>query len=244
MFGRSVSVGAQRFSLHQLLARYAIYSLILSTVVSIGLLASRFYVASSGDYRFLIWNLFLAWIPYGCAVWVLWLQKSSPGPIWQLAGPAFLWLIFLPNAPYIVTDFVHLEKIPRLAGWYYYDLGLLATFAWTGCFLGVVSLQMMQHVVSKWFGPVASWMFVLVVAGLTGIGIYLGRFLRFNSWDLFIKPGKIIGYVLRVAIDPFARQHQQAIGITLMFSALVLVCYVTFTTGRQQSTHLSESAAP
>src|SRR5688572_19005068 len=102
--GKAMGVGARRLTFHDLLARYAIYPLVLCTGLSLALLVSRFYLAQTSDYRFLIWNLFLAWIPYGCAVWAISLERNAPGPIWRLAGPAFLWLIFLPNAPYIVTD--------------------------------------------------------------------------------------------------------------------------------------------
>jgi uncharacterized membrane protein len=231
----------QRMTFHELLLGYAIYPLMLCTGLSLALLASRFYLAKSVDYRFLIWNLLLAWIPYGCAVWALWLERRCIGSIWRLFIPAFLWLIFLPNAPYIVTDFVHLNKVQQLTLWY--DIGLLTAFAWSGCFLGVISLQIMQHVVSVRFGRWISWVFVLIVAGLTGMGVYLGRFLRFNSWDLFTQPGKVLEHLFEVISNPLAHQNQRAVGVTLMFAALTLLCHITFTAGRSSPFHGAESTA-
>src|SRR5206468_3294111 len=133
--------------LHRTLSRSSFYSLLFCSVVSICVLAARVYISHSRAYTFLVWNLFLAWIPFACAMWVAVLDKVRPATWWMLIAPSCLWLLFFPNAPYIVTDFVHLHRIEPLALWF--DIGLLMLFAWTGCFLGVTSLQMMQSVVRR-----------------------------------------------------------------------------------------------
>ena len=112
------------------------------------------------------------------------------------------------------------------------DIGLLLLFAWTGCFLGVTSLQMMQAVVRRRVGAVSSWVFVILTLGLSGVGIYLGRFLRFNSWDIFLRPGHLLGNIFDAITNPLA--HQRAIGVSLMFSMFMLVCYVTFLSARRR----------
>ena len=99
-----------------------------------------------------------------------------------------MWLAFFPNAPYILTDFLHLGSMGDIVpGWY--DVLLLYWFAWTGLILGIVSLYLMQEIVTRGLGTAAGWVFVVVAAGLGSFGIYLGRFLRWNSWDLVRRPG-------------------------------------------------------
>ncbi len=97
---------------------------------------------------------------------------------------AIVWLLFFPNAPYLVTDFVHLGQFhDNVPGWY--DVMLIAWYAWTGLMLGVVSLRLMQEIVTRAAGSTAGWVLVAVVTALGSIGTYLGRFLRWNSWNVF-----------------------------------------------------------
>src|SRR3954470_19836173 len=145
--------------LHRTLSRNSFYTLLFCSMVSLCVLAARFHISKTHAYGFLIWNLFLAWIPFGCAIWVTMLDKVWPATQWMLVIPACMWLLFFPNAPYIVTDFIHLQRIEPLAMWF--DISLLMLFAWTGCFLGVSSLAMMQSVVRRRIGRLWSWAFVI-----------------------------------------------------------------------------------
>jgi uncharacterized membrane protein len=138
--------------------------------------------------------------------------------------PGALWLLFFPNAAYIVTDFVHLRAIAPIPLWF--DIGLIAVFAWSGCFLAVASLRTMQALVASYLGAAASWLFVAAVFGLNGLGIYLGRFLRWNSWDLFIHPHGVLSDAAAIVAHPIA--NRQATGVICMFGALLCVCYVMF----------------
>ena len=217
--------------LHRTLARSSFYPLLFCSVVSLCVLAVRFYISKSHAYGFLIWNLFLAWIPFACAIWVAVLDKVWPATRWMLVAPSCMWLLFFPNAPYIVTDFIHLQRIEPLAMWF--DISLLMLFAWTGCFLGVSSLAMMQSVVRRRIGRLWSWIFVVMTLGLSGVGIYMGRFLRFNSWDLLLRPGHLLGNIVDALANPMA--HQRAIGVSMLFSLFMLVCYVTFLGARRRS---------
>jgi uncharacterized membrane protein len=217
--------------LHRTLTRNSFYSLLFCSLVSLCVLAARVYLSQTHHYMFLVWNLFLAWIPFACAIWVAVLDKLWPNTRWMLIAPAGMWLLFFPNAPYIVTDFIHLQRIEPLATWF--DISLLMLFSWTGCFLGVTSLQMMQSVVRRRIGRLWSWAFVFTTLGLSGIGIYMGRFLRFNSWDLLTRPGHLLANISQALANPMA--HQRAIGVSLMFSLFMLVCYVTFLSARRPS---------
>jgi uncharacterized membrane protein len=157
------------------------------------------------------------------------LNYMLPRSWWLLVFPGFLWLVFFPNAPYILTDFLHLEDRPGVPLWY--DILLLASFAWTGCFLAVASLRTIQILIKVYLGLIASWLFVGMVLTLGGLGIYLGRFSRWNSWDLMFQPKEVLIEVARRVVNPFG--NLQFYGFTILFSAFLLVLYLTFISFRQ-----------
>lgn len=110
----------------------------------------------------------------------------------------------------------------------WYDVALLAAFAWAGLFLAVFSLRAMQHLVRAYVGVVAGWLFVFGVVGLSGFGVYLGRFLRWNSWDLLFHPRAVLVDLVVPVLHPFS--NLAAIGVTLLFATFLLVSYVAMTT--------------
>lgn len=174
----------------------------------------------NADFSFLIWNLFLAWIPFALAVFVYdrWRRRRTGILLVALAG---LWLLFFPNAPYIATDFVHLQHDPLAPYWY--DAVTIAAFAWMGLLLGFASLYLMQTVVRQACGAVAGWIFAVLAIGLGSLGIYLGRFLRLNSWDAVEHPSVLPQIAHAVARDPFA--YQEAIAVTLLFTTALSFAY-------------------
>jgi uncharacterized membrane protein len=163
-------------------------------------------------------------VPYGWSLWAASLQRRYPRHWWRLLLPGALWLLFFPNAPYIVTDFVHLYERPPVPLWY--DIGLLAAFAWSGCFLAVVSLHTMQRLVRQLCGGAISWLFVAASIGLSGLGVYLGRFERWNSWDLLLYPGDVLAAAARPLLFPLS--HIRPLGASAMFATILMICYVTF----------------
>lgn len=213
--------------LHAFLTRQGFYPVALSSLLCGGLYVTRVILGRTWDFYSMLWNLFLAWVPYLSSVWAMHLHEKHPRRWWTLLIPLAIALAFFPNAPYIVTDFLHLRARPTIPLWF--DIGMLATFAWTGIVLGVYALKLMQEIVKTWVGTVLSWGFVLVVLGMSGMGIYLGRFLRWNSWDLLTQP-KAILYDVAVRLRyPFG--HLSTYGVTLMFAALMFVCYLALTAG-------------
>lgn len=199
----------------------AVLGLIAASLFCVGLLLLR--LIESGDSKFtgLIWNLFLAWIPFVLAVVVYdrWRRHGSRGTLLVLGA---LWLLFFPNAPYIVTDFVHLERTADAPYWY--DAVTVSAFAWTGVLLGFASLFLMQTVVRQWRGVVSGWIFAAVALALGSLGIYLGRFLRLNSWDAVEHPSVLPRIAHAVARDPFA--YQEAIGVTVLFTLALGFAYL------------------
>ena len=197
--------------------------LVAASVISVILARVRMAYSNTNDYSVLIWNLGLAWIPFvfaAIAYGISWSRKLI-----YLVVPvcAFIWLIFFPNAPYILTDFQHLSTNANNAP-LWYDVLMLVWFAWTGLLLGVISLHFMQEVVTRAFGRITGWVFTFVVTVLSSIGIFLGRFYRWNSWDILGDPLPIVHDIWGWLRHPFA--NLRVYGFTLLFTALFLFVYL------------------
>jgi len=194
----------------------------LSSLLGIAFFATRVAWSDSWLHKPLMWNLFLAWIPYLCALAMAALHQWR-AQAWQYILPALVWLLFFPNAAYLVTDLINLNEFPPVPYWY--DVAFFATLAWTGLLLAVASLQIVQRMAQSAWGVVRSWVVVLGMIGLNSIGIYLGRFLRWNSWDILTDPLPILRDAAMPFLHPLA--HRQSVAVMLVFSALLLVCYVS-----------------
>jgi uncharacterized membrane protein len=211
--------------LHRFFLGQLLYPLILSSLLAFGLFAARVIVArNSVIYRNLVWNLFLAWLPYFFSIWAAASERLSPGKWWLLLIPGVLWLIFFPNAPYLMTDFLHLENRPPIPLWY--DILLITSYAWSGLFLAIGSLRTMQLLIKKYLGGLVSWVFVTVALGLSGLGIYLGRFERWNSWDLILQPRRILHDIKTYMAAP--TDNLRFFAFTILFTSFLLICYLTF----------------
>lgn len=188
-----------------------------SSSLAMALLIGRFLMTHHTTYRFLAWNLVLAWIPYAIAAvamrWRHWCPLLVPG-----------WLLFFPNAPYLITDFVHLRARSDAPLWY--DIALLSSFAWAGLLLAVVSMRATREALRDWCGSWLAWVTVVVSCPVAGAGIYIGRFLRWNSWDLALDPRRVLSQVLHVFGDPIARPGPWAFSV--IFGALLLTIYAAF----------------
>jgi uncharacterized membrane protein len=201
-------------------------SLIFASIICVALVIVRAYRTDHVDYAFMVWNLFLAWIPFIMAFIAYRLHRA--GGRWAIlaAGFGLLWLLFLPNAPYMLTDLIHLRYRDDTQMWY--DLMLLLWFAWTGFMLGFGSLYLMQRVVTDWFGRIAGWLFAMAAIGLTSFGIYLGRFLRWNSWDILSNPMALFGDIYHTFRHPIANFQMHMFWLLLaLFLGFVYVMVTT-----------------
>ena len=202
----------------------------------IGLVAARVAYSDTDRHTGLIWNLFLAWIPFILAYFA---HAVSWRRIWvYLVIPfvAFLWLIFFPNAPYMLTD---LQDLARRAGdaplWY--DVIIVVWCSWTGMLLGVISLYLMQDIVQRTFGRFTGWAFVFIISGLSSFGIYIGRFVRLNSWDILQNPTETAMDILGVIIDPSRRLAAFTLLYTFFFLFVYLLLYSFSHMLREHSAH-------
>lgn len=163
----------------------SLFPLILFSLI---LLGGRFYVSESWLFAFLNWNLFLAFIPWGVS-WALQFWKPNSKIIFWFG--ISVWLLFFPNAPYLVTDFFHLKPRNIIPLWY--DTLLFMSYAWAGVLLGIWSLRNIQKLLQeRWKSAWKSHGAMFFLCLLSGFGIYLGRFLRFNTWDIVRSPIEII----------------------------------------------------
>jgi uncharacterized membrane protein len=211
--------------LNRFVTSQSLYPIVLSSALSVIIYVGRaIYSGSWIVYFNLIWNLLLAWIPYIFSMAAAAFHNLSPRKWWLLILPVGIWLLFFPNAPYIVTDFFHLVPRYRVPMWY--DILMLTTFSWTGIFLTIASLRTMQGLVKYYIGGFFSWLFVVFSLGLGGLGIYLGRFERWNSWDMLTHPKKILKDVLVPFVDPL--NSLRFFGFTILFTAFLVVCYLMF----------------
>ena len=173
-------------------------------------------------FLFLVWNLFLAWIPYCITLLLPWVNKRfNKG--WVTILTLGAWLCFFPNAPYILTDLFHLKSRAPIPHWY--DLMLLLSFAWTGLMLGYLSLLEVQHFLTKKLSSAKAWGLTICFLGLAGFGVYVGRYLRWNSWDVVTKPEVLINDLLEMLQHPFS--FSGAMGLTITLSVFLLLGYLT-----------------
>jgi uncharacterized membrane protein len=199
-------------------------------------------VAISGTtfYRYLVWNLLLAFVPYViAALGVRFLSRPSAGrgrlrPLVAVAIAA-LWILFYPNAPYIFTDFIHVINRTYLrarpADWLglnallWYDLLMTAAFAFIGHFIGLVSMWLVQRSFAELWGAKAARALVAVAILFSGFGIYLGRFSRLNSWDPLLDPKTVMSEVAEATADPKAMLFSAAFSLFIFLTYAALVVF-------------------
>jgi uncharacterized membrane protein len=179
-------------------------------------------VAKTGDsfYRLLVWNLALAWVPLLLALAAY--RTAMQSRKVETVALAVAWILFFPNAPYVLTDFVHLGNDGSAAP-LWYDALMIASFAWTALLIGLGSLYVMQVVVRDRLGAAWSWLLVAGALLLGSFGVYLGRFVRFNSWDALVRPGRVAHVIATQLENPI--HHPRLIGALVVLTAFLTVAY-------------------
>jgi len=217
--------------------------LLLSSAAGLALVAFRLLYSGTGGYAFMPWNLLLAWVPLVLALAIGPASHLGDGRPLALGALGLLWLLFFPNAPYLLTEFIHLDPhyavsrrpIRALAGLspgggvpVWYDVVLILTFAWNGLLLAFVSLHVVQRAVTRAAGSAWGWATVVLVLGLSGFGVSLGRFERWNSWDLFARPFTLLADVASRVLNPI--EHARTTAVTVLLFSFLLLAYLSVTT--------------
>ncbi|MEO0403284.1 MAG: DUF1361 domain-containing protein [Bacteroidota bacterium] len=207
------------------------YVLILGMVLSIGLWYTRTKITGEGTFGFLLWNLFLAWVPLLLST-ILTTKKRAQK--WYFVLPILsVWILFLPNAPYILTDLFHLKQ-RSMPLWF--DLVMLLSFAWNGLLFGLISLQQVEQFIKEKTNKYFAFFTSGVVLFACAFGIYLGRYLRFNSWDVLRSPETIVFDSLELILN--AQAHPGGIGMTIAYGAFFLFVYLSMKTNGKMSGHV------
>jgi uncharacterized membrane protein len=198
----------------------------LATALCVGLELGRELHYGDPGFRFLLWNLTLAWIPLLAALAVYDCYRRGTGLALLTPGIA-VWILFLPNAPYIVTDFIHLTPGSATTP-LWFDGVVVSAFAWTGILLGFVSLYLLHAVARHRFGAGVGWTAALIALALSSAGVYVGRFLQWNSWDLILRPGQRLAEIAPRLDQTTALAHATA--VTVLLTALLAATYLAFYT--------------
>jgi uncharacterized membrane protein len=179
----------------------------------------RFIYTGKYAFIFLIWNLFLAWIPFMISGLF---KKVNKAQIWKQVTVFSAWLIFFPNALYIVTDLIHLEQETSVPKWY--DAVLLFSSSAIGVIMAFISLLRIEIFLANRFSQRLVEGIIFFILFLGSFGVYLGRFLRWNSWDIVSNPlGLLSSIGHRLA---FPLQHLQTWGITIILTTAFYLLYL------------------
>ena len=198
-------------------------ALAISSLASIGLFLIGAWSNHSLEFAYLIWNLFLAWVPLGLALWLQHTLRHTLWSSWTALALTALWIGFLPNSFYLITDYIHLQEItPRVD--LLYDVVMFSSFIFNGVILGYLSLYIVhRRLLERVSRRVASGLIGLVLL-VSSFAIYIGRELRWNTWDVLANPASLLIDVSDRVLNP--REHPQAFTTTLTFFVLLTSVYL------------------
>ena len=237
---KTLSAGDRRLHSHNA----ALISVLMfcSFVCCCTFLGRRSYTGEH-DYRFLIWNLFLAWVPLGFATLahLLFVAGKFEGRRVLLAASLFMWLLFFPNAPYLISDLKHLAVWrPEAPLWF--DAIFVGSFVLTGIVTGFASLVLVHDLARRRFGTAGGWATVTLASLASGFGIYLGRFVRLNSWDVFTSPLDVAAVIVRQITD--SGLVGKTIITTTLYGAFILLGYLAVMMFARVAAAMSEHHEP
>lgn len=162
----------------------------ISSVASAGLFAFGVWRSGGLAYQYLLWNLVLAWVPLLLALRLIVILRRKLWSSWEGLATSLVWLLFLPNSFYMISDFIHLKEAPRED--VLYVATMFTAFICTGIVLGFSSLYLIHQRLCQRFTDRAAGIWIGVTLFLCSIAIYLGRDLRWNSWDILTNPGGVL----------------------------------------------------
>lgn len=198
----------------------------LSTTIFISSIFSLLLLIYKETYPFMIWNLLLALIPLFLSNLLVLLEKKIKFKIILL--PLFiLWLLFFPNSPYMITDFLHLSYLGKWDKFNnLYNVLVLFSSVWSGLIAGLFSIYQVHFIIEKYMSKILSWLVIVFIFALSGFGIYIGRFSRLNSWDILQNYSSVIKLIIDFTHKLYA--NNSLIEFVIVISILSLICYITF----------------
>lgn len=203
--------------------------ILLSVGFTFSLILARVFYSGSFTYLFFVWNLFLAGIPLLISRWLIQTRKRNFQIMFFAA-----WLLFFPNALYIMTDLIHLKERGSIPLWF--DVTLIFSAAINGLIMADISLQTVELFLESKFNIQKTNLILFGCLFLGSFGVYIGRFLRWNSWDILANPFGLTYEVSEHFFKPL--QHPRTLGMTIILTLFFSIFYFTikklpgiFTTG-------------
>ena len=190
----------------------------------------RYWFTHYTTYLFLNWNLFLAFIPWIIST-VLAVNRNEKLNKVMLLPLVLSWLAFFPNSPYILTDLFHLRSRPPVPLWF--DLVVILSFAWTGLTFGLVSLFDLEKLLSRFFNKWILGILITLLLFAGSFGVYVGRYLRWNSWDIISEPVPLLYDIGDRFKDPM--DHPQTWGVTILLGILLNMIFWTMKVLREKA---------
>ena len=141
----------------------------------------------------------------------------------MFAGVFFAWLMFVPNAFYILTDLFHLPENNNTPRWF--ELLLIFSFAWNGLMAGILSVRRMEKIVQIIWGARHELIFLSPIMFLNALGIFIGRYLRYNSWDVITNPFRLMMDIIDLITHPIV--YKDAWGMIIFYSIFITLVYMT-----------------
>lgn len=194
----------------------------VSSLASIGLLVVRALDGHSGSFSYLSWNLLLAWLALLIALWLERTLHRSLWSSWYALFLTLLWLVFLPNTFYMITDFIHIQEMSRVD--LLYNVVMFSSFIFNGVIIGFLSVYVVHAELAKRLSSRAAFLIVETVLLLCSFAIYIGRELRWNTWDIVANPSSLLFDVSDRVIN--AREHPGAFSTTASFFVLLSTVYI------------------
>jgi uncharacterized membrane protein len=199
-------------------------ALAAATLASVSLFFVGAWRNHSMDFNYLMWNLFLAWVPLGLMMWLEKMLRTKLWSSWTALGVTAVFVGFLPNTFYLTTDVIHLQEVRRVD--MIFDVIMFSSFILNAFILGLISAYMFHTELRKRFTVAKSWIILSVFILAASFAIYIGRDLRWNTWDVLLNPASILFEVSDRLLAPMA--HPELFSTTIGFFILIMSTYIIF----------------
>ncbi len=203
--------------------------LVVMTILAVAFNIGRAVMLHRPADLYLSWNMFLAILPLFVSTFIVWYIARPHVYKIVIVFAGLIWLALFPNAPYLLTDFIHLRAGGPLPIWY--NIMMFFSAAWVGMLATFYSLNEIEILIRRVWSSTATWLALSGIMLLTSFGIYIGRFLRWNSWDVFMNPRELVVDIWLVFSDP--GKHADAALFTGLFFIFIMIAYVAWRSDRK-----------
>lgn len=199
-----------------------LWTMIYASLLAVVVYLYRIWQLGDVVFSYLPWNLFLAWIPLALSLLLIRMLRRQPWSDWSSIALTLVWMLFLPNAFYMLTDYIHLQDLTGAN--ILYDVVMFTMFIFLGMVLGFSSLYVFHKELLRHVAPKIAWVWVMTVLALCSFAIFIGRDLRWNSWDVLASPTGLLFDLSDRIINPSA--YGNVYGAFVALFGLLAVMYV------------------